>query len=67
MDKCKKCGECCYLHIVGRDKVIKTDIVCPNLDSNKLCKVYDDRPLWCLTAEQMKRLNLLPASCGYKE
>jgi uncharacterized cysteine cluster protein YcgN (CxxCxxCC family) len=64
MDKCKKCGECCHLSFYNNDVVIKTTIACPHL-LNNLCSVYNNRPTWCLTAEKMQSLNLLPTNCGY--
>jgi len=55
IDKCKKCGSCCN----------RNGIRCPYLTSDNLCSVYDNRPNWCLTVEQMKNNNILPIGCGY--
>ena len=63
--KCLRCGKCCEVHLFPQN--ITTGIRCPLLDENNLCTVYNDRPDWCLRAEDMMALNLLPDGCGYKE
>jgi len=68
VDKCLRCGKCCYLTLYTAEGVtIRTKIRCRFLTSDNLCSVYDNRPDWCLTAEQMMKLNILPDGCGYKE
>jgi uncharacterized cysteine cluster protein YcgN (CxxCxxCC family) len=66
IDLCKKCGECCFKHFYGEGKVLKTKEKCKHLTKENLCSIYDNRPEWCLTGEQMKNLNLLPHNCGYQ-
>jgi Fe-S-cluster containining protein len=64
-----KCGACCYLRLYVDDRVIETGIKCEHLNSNNLCDVYESRPAWCLTAEQMIEKGLikhLPEQCGYR-
>lgn len=68
VDDCLKCGKCCYLTTFDREgKVLRTSIKCPHLTRNNLCIIYNHRPDWCLTAEQMTQLNILPSDCGYSK
>ena len=67
--KCNKCGACCYCRVMDGDRAIETKVKCQYLDENNLCSVYESRPSWCLTAEEMIEQGLikhLPDSCGYK-
>lgn len=64
-DLCLKCGSCCYKHFYDGERVIKTNEKCEHLSETNICNVYDNRPGWCLTAEKMIMLNLLPKNCGY--
>ena len=66
VDKCRRCGKCCYLAYFDDVKIVRTSKKCPHLTADNLCSVYDHRPDWCMTAEQMAKLNLLPEGCGYK-
>ncbi len=65
-DKCKRCGKCCYLAYYDGDKIIRTSKKCPHLTEKNLCSIYDCRPDWCMTANQMAKLGLLPEGCGYQ-
>ncbi len=67
-DKCKKCGECCrHIHILDGDRIVmKLDKPCPMLRGD-LCSIYNNRPWFCMSGDDMKRLNILPDNCGYKE
>jgi uncharacterized cysteine cluster protein YcgN (CxxCxxCC family) len=66
LDKCKRCGKCCTLRIQGYGMIIDTGERCRYLTNDNLCAVYDNRPSWCLSAEQMMELNVLPQGCGYR-
>lgn len=66
-DKCKRCGTCCYLTFYDdKGNKLKTDMVCKHLTKDNLCSIYNNRPSWCLTAQKMEELNLLPLKCGYR-
>jgi len=66
-DKCLKCGRCCYMGFYDRRGFkTKTTIKCPYLTEDNLCNVYNNRPKWCITAEEMKKKSLLLDGCGYK-
>ena len=66
-DKCLRCGKCCHLGIYsGNGEVVRTGISCMYLTKDNLCSVYSHRPGWCLTAERMAQLGILPDGCGYK-
>ena len=66
LDKCLQCGQCCYLSFYDNKNIMNTNTKCRYLTENNLCSIYDNRPEWCLTAEKMEKLNLLPKNCGYK-
>ena len=65
---CAKCGKCCLLRIgnPATGEIYETQIRCPYLTKDNLCSVYDNRPDWCMTAEQMRELNILPNECALK-
>jgi uncharacterized cysteine cluster protein YcgN (CxxCxxCC family) len=67
-DLCLRCGKCCYLTFYdpsGLYAPARTDKRCPSLNEKNLCDRYHDRPKWCMTAEKMKALGILPQGCGY--
>lgn len=67
-DKCLKCGKCCYYRVVLDDRtILMTEMKCPFLTTGNLCRVYDKRPSWCLTAEEMIAADILPEGCGYRK
>ena len=66
-DLCNKCGACCYCRLLDGTE---TGIKCEHLTEDNLCSTYENRPEWCMTAEQMIESGLikhLPDTCGYKE
>lgn len=65
-DKCFRCGSCCRLRFYTDDMIIETNKKCPFLTPDNLCGLYENRPKWCWTAEQMKENNLLPVNCGHR-
>ena len=67
-DKCKRCGKCCYLTFVfNNGDIMNTKTRCQFLTKNNLCSVYDNRPSWCLSVDEMIERNLLPSGCGYRK
>ena len=73
MDKCTKCGSCCYFRLIVGDKAVETSVKCRYLIDN-LCSIYEVRehfmPAWCKTADEMIKEDLikhLPDTCGYKQ
>jgi len=67
VDECKRCGKCCYkAYFDEKGNITKTTTKCHHLTKDNLCSVYGHRPDWCMTAEQMAELNLLPDGCGYQ-
>ena len=73
LDKCLKCGSCCYCRISVGDEAVETGIKCMYLINN-LCSIYETRdkwkPEWCKTANEMIDEDLikhLPDTCGYKQ
>ena len=64
-NRCNQCGECCKLDItLGPHSV---PFKCAHQMDNNTCGVYDNRPGWCLSPEQMKRTGTMPECCGYQE
>ena len=66
MGECKKCGKCCHLRIEKKGIILTMSDRCIYLTNNNLCAVYNNRPFWCMSAEDMMRLKLLPVGCGYR-
>ena len=65
-DKCLCCGTCCHLTFYDlQGQTVKTDIRCPHLQEDNLCSIYNNRPDWCMNAEEMKEKGILPKDCGY--
>ncbi len=70
---CNRCGKCCYIRFVDKDKnvIVDYNFPCEYLDiQSKTCSVYDGRFKKC---EYCGKVNLfralfnpsLPGDCGY--
>ena len=72
MGKCLRCVQCWYYTVIldkkpdpEKSHLVRTGIKCEHLMEDKTCKIYDHRPGWCMSAEQMLALEVLPDNCGY--
>jgi uncharacterized cysteine cluster protein YcgN (CxxCxxCC family) len=71
MDKCNRCGKCCYYKVYILGQSYFSDKHCPFFDpETNLCKNYEDRfsnGVGCLTVEEAIEKSALPNDCPYVE
>ncbi|MDR2540995.1 MAG: hypothetical protein LBD11_04370 [Candidatus Peribacteria bacterium] len=69
---CKRCGKCCHIkHRVGKITVIDPKLVCPHLQDDNTCDIYDHRlGPECLSVQEVLRKGIsgiIPETCGYAQ